>query len=674
MQQEIKVSEDDIAYAEKILLPPGKVFDAERRDFIRNMSTLDLQAVPGSGKTTALLAKLLIIERYLPFDDGSGILVISHTNAAIDEIKHKIQLHCPRLFNYPNFIGTIQSFVDEFLAIPICNMVLSHKIQWIDTERFESELWKLFKSIAWDNTYEQPTKWLYQRFIRRATAEAGGGSNLAKQICNKLIEDAVKGFYFDFITGEIKDRDDNVLLKTESNKKFQGLKKIILEVLGKGIISYKYAYHMADYYVYLYPGIIEIIRKRFPYVFIDEMQDMDTHQYSILEKLFHAEGNTKSVMQRIGDKNQAIYSTVKVSDIWIDRGIPLKISGSPRLSRPIAEIAKKFALFSGNGFEIVGLNECTLKPHILIFDDSTISHVLPTFAELVKQYRDSGQLTNQKHPVKVVCWNTEWKDEIVADTPTRLRLVNYYCGYRKNTAKVREDYPCLKSYLVLYDKTNFALGPIRKNILNALVKILFLEGVYSHGGKPYTIKKMLLYLKTYNEPAFQHLCQCLYEWALGLAKGELPIVWEQLKKYTENFFGYFSEKTLGVSKSFINADAIDVAISPSTSHTMQNIFVHDGVEMEIASVHSVKGQTHSATLYLESYYQGAYETDRLSQQFLGVPFNDERIHHKSATKMTYVGLTRATDLLCIGMHKDRFEAYLKDIDENFWAVRTVELN
>jgi superfamily I DNA/RNA helicase len=91
MLQEINITDDDIRYAEKILLPANKEFDEERINFIRNLETIDLQAVPGSGKTTALLAKLIILERKLPFQDGSGILVLSHTNAAIDEIKEKIQ-------------------------------------------------------------------------------------------------------------------------------------------------------------------------------------------------------------------------------------------------------------------------------------------------------------------------------------------------------------------------------------------------------------------------------------------------------------------------------------------------------------------------------------------------------------------------------------------------------
>ena len=56
----IEISDKDIQYSEQILLKEGQSFDDERKVFIKYLCTLDLQAVPGSGKTTALLAKLLI--------------------------------------------------------------------------------------------------------------------------------------------------------------------------------------------------------------------------------------------------------------------------------------------------------------------------------------------------------------------------------------------------------------------------------------------------------------------------------------------------------------------------------------------------------------------------------------------------------------------------------------
>ena len=122
MSVKISVTKEDIEFAESILLPTGMTFiddEKERINFISNFDTNDLNAVPGSGKTTALLAKLLILEKNLHFSDGSGVLVLSHTNAAVDEITRKIGPYCPKLFAYPNFVGTIQSFVNCMLAIPL---------------------------------------------------------------------------------------------------------------------------------------------------------------------------------------------------------------------------------------------------------------------------------------------------------------------------------------------------------------------------------------------------------------------------------------------------------------------------------------------------------------------------------------------------------------------------
>ncbi|MEZ8732810.1 UvrD-helicase domain-containing protein [Vibrio splendidus] len=136
----IEVTDDDIKYAESILLKSGQSFDDERVGFLKDLNTLDLQAVPGSGKTTVLLAKLLIFERYMPFKDGTGILVISHTNAAIDEIKSRIGDYCPKLFSYPNFIGTIQSFVNEFLAVPYFKQCFNYDVVKICDQAYTDRL------------------------------------------------------------------------------------------------------------------------------------------------------------------------------------------------------------------------------------------------------------------------------------------------------------------------------------------------------------------------------------------------------------------------------------------------------------------------------------------------------------------------------------------------------
>ena len=128
----MEIKNKHIKEAEKILIG-GKAFDElERVKFIKNLETRDLLAVPGSGKTTALQAKLYCLAKQMPFDDNSGALVLSHTNKAVEEIEKKLRNHCPQLFQHPNFIGTVQSFVNDFLAKPYYCSHNGHKVEMIE--------------------------------------------------------------------------------------------------------------------------------------------------------------------------------------------------------------------------------------------------------------------------------------------------------------------------------------------------------------------------------------------------------------------------------------------------------------------------------------------------------------------------------------------------------------
>lgn len=194
------ITDEDINYAEKLLLVDGQSFDEERRDFIKNMQTIDLQAVLGSGKTTALLAKLVILETKLPLEGGVGILVLSHTNAAIDEIKHRIQSYCPKLFAYPNFIGTIQSFVDTFLAIPYYSNIFKRKISRLDNEIYEefalrrySKLKNInYSTFNWLKRKNDPEKYfLNLRFDKDLNLVEGLHGNVCLQNKNEKVPNLI---------------------------------------------------------------------------------------------------------------------------------------------------------------------------------------------------------------------------------------------------------------------------------------------------------------------------------------------------------------------------------------------------------------------------------------------------------------------------------------------------
>lgn len=687
MPQVINISDEEIQYAERLLLPAEKTFDDERKAFIRNFNTIDLQAVPGSGKTTALLAKLVILERKLPFTDGSGILVLSHTNAAIDEIKDKIQKHCPRLFSYPNFIGTIQSFVDEFLAIPYYVQKFNKKHNRIDHEIYNEKI-KTYLDKLWLHRFnlsqETNSKVAHIKNNNEALFY-----NFRFHFSNEI--QLVKKFNDDVLeiskprgnTRPQNYRDYTPQEKQEVYSWFLQFKKAILK---SGILHYDDAYFLAEMYLRNFPIIKTILQKRFSFVFVDEMQDMETHQYNLLEKVFYDDGNSISKIQRIGDKNQAIYNSVKATDVWQDRTDVLRLNGSQRLSKSIADVVKKFALYSDETFDIVGKNECEIKPYILVFENGAIENIIPCFAQIVKEYKENGRLKSKKDftDIKVVCWNTEWKeDDTSRQDASKLRLEDYHKGFTKDKGKPKQDYDNLKSYLLYYEQKK-TLEPLRKNILNAFLKILRLENINTSDDRPYTKKKLIDFIHEKDIQKYDELNLNLYNWSIGIVREKTNEVLTSIKEYIPTLLTIF-DKQISASSNFINTDNAEMPAENVEILAPTNHYKADGFEIEITSVHAVKGQTHCATLYLESFYSkgyGNYESERLRNQFVGTQTISDTLavaknsHDliKQSAKMAYVGFSRPTDLLCIAIHKDRFDKVLNTIDRNIWEIKTVEAN
>jgi superfamily I DNA/RNA helicase len=99
---------------------PGLDFsDEECRAVLLANGSVDIQAAPGSGKTTILAARLYLLSRKWT-EERQGICVISHTTVARDEIRNRLATtpEGARLLTYPHFIGTIHGFVNQFLALP----------------------------------------------------------------------------------------------------------------------------------------------------------------------------------------------------------------------------------------------------------------------------------------------------------------------------------------------------------------------------------------------------------------------------------------------------------------------------------------------------------------------------------------------------------------------------
>lgn len=668
----INITDEDLIYAEKILLRKNQHFDAERIVFIKNLETIDLQAVPGSGKTTALLAKLLILERYMPLKNNTGIIVLSHTNAAVDEIRDRIGNYCPKLFSYPNFIGTIQNFVDSFLAIPYYVNRFKTKPLRIDNEIYDEKVENFLYNIRY-HKYRYSNDVIRKiNYIKNVDSSVFYTYRFDIDHDNKLI--LTKSLNSDKLeikkpkgrTKKINYKDYSDIEKKELLEWFFKFKKEIL--INEHILHYDDAYFLAKCYIIKYP-IKKILQKRFKYVFVDEMQDMDIHQYKLLETLFYDDGNSLAYFQRIGDKNQAIFNgSVKLEEIWKNRENTLLLNGSYRLNSKTAPIVEKLALTSN---DVVGRNknkdnsEIDIKPHIIVFDKNTIKDVIPKFSEIIKDLQKNGKIPKQpNNEFMAIAWRKK------NDDADKIGLSDYWKDYSVASYKQQIDFEVLKDYLLFLDKEKKILESVRKNILNAFLKIMRLENILNENRRLYSKRKLLQFLKEKLTNEYEDFKLHIYKWSIAIIKGQSEEIFDSIKEYIPTFLHFFDKEIID-SNNFINNES-EINIENIEIKEQMNIYKSDNIEIEIGTIHSAKGQTHTATLYLETFYQGKYESEYLNELFLEKNINKKGVYRKQALKMSYVGFSRPTHLFCIAIHKDRFDRDLSEINKEIWEVVKLE--
>ena len=92
------------------------------------------------------------------------------------------------------------------------------------------------------------------------------------------------------------------------------------------------------------------------------------------------------------------------------------------------------------------------------------------------------------------------------------------------------------------------------------------------------------------------------------------------------------------------------------------------IDIEVSTVHAVKGETHAATLYLETFYNRHHESDRLAEQFKGVAYAGTNEDTLKNLRVTYVGMSRPRYLLCVAIQQDRFDKIDCEELRRIWKV------
>jgi superfamily I DNA/RNA helicase len=99
--------------------------DKQREILNVNEGCFVVKACPGSGKTYSVAARIArLLQQYEA--ELSGIAALSFTNVACEEISQKLKddFNYPHRLSYPNFIGTLDSFFNQYVFLPYGHLIM----------------------------------------------------------------------------------------------------------------------------------------------------------------------------------------------------------------------------------------------------------------------------------------------------------------------------------------------------------------------------------------------------------------------------------------------------------------------------------------------------------------------------------------------------------------------
>ena len=631
---EWQISDQDIQAVEEILLPHGAQFPEDARNVIRCWHSTDVAACPGSGKTTVLLAKLKLLADRMPFENGAGICVLSHTNVAVNEIKNRLSDYADKLLNYPNYIGTIQSFIDRFVTMPYLRNIAGQNVQVVDSL-----------------TYAQHVLSKMQHDVKYRALNYTTKNNFAtgRQFTDRINHTQALHIRKDgalYIGKQIRPLAG---VRSESRKEY---KELLVELLkDEGIIQYQDAYAYANAAIDKLPAeYTDCFSSRFQYVFIDEYQDCDILQRQVIDAIFDPQ---KCAVFKIGDSDQAIYNSAEdTTPDWTPQPDFLPIMTSCRFNQEIANVLCKLKKGEKNIVTLAG--ETGVKPVLIVFPPERIGNVIDAFISELERH----ELYDVNGIYKAI-------GAVKREDLSGLKIGSYWTEF-DGSANKKSEY----SYWALVDEIAQYLleGKLYKaeqSVRRLLCRVFhYIPIKHSVSGKDYntaTIKNTL------DEKYREYYRQWIYEMSRM----------QEIDRYSINQI--MQQKINGLLR-ICNPNLNDIfAVLPKffleenndtnlVDMPERNVLIEPirGRRIAFDTIHGVKGETHDATLYLETNRQGASDLKRILPYFGAGRCGSSNLYD-SSRKLAYVGMSRPKKLLCVAMQAATYEKS-KGVFDTDWEV------
>ncbi|MBQ2610826.1 UvrD-helicase domain-containing protein [bacterium] len=635
----IDITDKDIDWVESVM-GTGIHFDEPRRKIIKNLNSVDIQAFPGSGKTTVLVAKLAILAKKWPYSN-SGICVLSHTNVAREEIEKRLGNTDvgKKLLKYPHFIGTLQSFFDLYVALPWIHSK-GIKLNMIDTEAVTTMRW-----------YELPD-YIQDALSNYYHKDSG--------IC--CYKNSIGGIDWDK-SGKIR---DNLL-------------RVIENSVANGYFTFNEMLLYAKYALEKCTSIKWGIQHRFPIIFIDEAQDTNSEQWELIHKILPNDSKL-TIMQGFGDCNQAIYNYYgeKVIQHEFPRNEPLVLYESRRFDNRIADFANTVAVsterMKGTENTFSGRN---IKHTIFLFDKENAPAVIDRFGQLIlDSFTDEELINNIQEGCHVIGAVHKKKGETEKKHFPK-GIYDYWPHYNANIAKINTNYQYFIDYIRIGQIKLQNTGEMSEKIewISKGLRILLNKGkgenfITATNNQLRNIIKNLPF-----ELQLKFRCLMLNLSNVGINS---PEKWKCAINIINNMMDLFGIYPNSTTEKFLlwhNASSDIIMDIDNSQQSLANNYIYKDtindrtVNLEFGSIHSVKGRTHLATLILETYNK-THNIKAILKFLCNTP--PTKITQQDRLKCQYVAMTRAKALLCIAIPNDFVDGKTQNALNNLgWNIEFV---
>lgn len=610
--------------------------DSRLRAMLR-LDTVDFEACPGSGKTTLLVAKLAVLATRWP-QRQQGICVLSHTNAARNEISAKLSNTAAgiALTRYPHFVGTIHSFVNEYLALPWLRSK-GVEVHCVDTQIALAKRWALLPgNTRWALEQAQ----LKESCLIYTESDYGGGK-----------------------TG-------NFGSHTPTYQAIVAARRASSE---QGYFCFDEMFVWANQLLDQHPETISTLRQRFPLVFIDEAQDNSEAQSALLHRIF-CDGHAPSRRQRFGDSNQAIFGSPNHSGATTDLFPGETVHPMPRSYRFGQDIADHVKGLGVAPQPLVGagppdhLGADPKPPAIFLFDDESVQTVLARYGQYLLDTFDGAALENGVFTAVAGVHELHENDRIP-------RAMGHYAPSYDPTWTRKESAPSSFAQYLARARFETAGSDNTGKLVNATAAALLAASELASGTHGQITRKSphRRVVEMLGDSGVRARYLALLEIVLTY-KGDIPpAVWAaEALAHIEALVRQLSDVAA------LDGDVVTFLAAPQPQATLEgeaavvartdNLFAYPPdaprVRIRLGSIHSVKGETHTATLVLDSFFHN-HHLSELKPWLLGTKSGGSSINRRGRQvfegprilgrlKLHYVAMTRPTHLLCLAMRKDAF--------------------